>query len=648
MLARPGIVRAESAARGASSDLSGARRVVIAAAAAILLAGPTVLSFLTGGYFDVPREWAGLIAWGLVVVAVAILPRPFVASRPAVLATGGLALFAAWTLLSTIWAPIAGLAYTAGQLVALYLGVLLAATALLSVRGAERLAEPALATGILVVIGYGLSERMVPGLLHFARSLGAQGRLEQPLTYWNAMGELGAIGIVLAARIAGDTTRGPRLRIAAAMATAPLGMGLYLSFSRGALFACAAGLVALIVVAPHRQQLRAVLLAIATAVLAAAAAAPFSVITTLTGAESTRERDGLVVLALLLVIAAVSAVVQHRLVAGAAEGGLALPRRAGWIALAVVLAGLAVAVVSGAKENSASPLAAGASRLTTLQSDRYSYWRVAMDTFDQQPLRGVGAGAWSVAWVRLRPHNVGAQDAHSLPLQTMAELGVVGLILLLTFLGGVSLAARRALHRSPALAAGPIAGVVAYVAHSPLDWDWQMPALTLVAIVLAGLLVALSSAPDEAAAPYGRGSAGDVNRPASPGSVAGRVTFVMLAVVACAWFALGVRAFREVASVNRLLGGGARLTAVQAHAARAELDRASLLNPDQEINFLRAQVAERSGDRDRALMIAEILTRREPQNVNAWLLVSILTKPGSAAYQQAEARLRALAPPVPQ
>jgi len=500
--AHPRTVRSEPAdavaVRGGASDLNGARRIVVGLAAAILLAGPTVLSFFTGGYFDVPREWTGVIGWALVVLGVALVPRPFAFSRPFVLATGGLALFAAWTLLSIVWAPIAGLAYTAGEIVALYLGVLLAAAALLSVRRAQRLAEPALATGILVVIGYGLSERMLPGLLHFARSAGADGRLEQPLTYWNAMGELAAIGIVLAARIAGDATRGSRLRIAAAMSVAPLGMGLYLSFSRGALFACAAGLVALIVLAPSRQQLRAALVAIATSVLAGVAAGPFSAITSLAGTESTREREGIAVLALLIVVAALTALLHHRQVAGTSEAALRLPRRAGWIALAVVCVGLAVAIVAGAKESSSAPLGSGASRLTTLQSDRYSYWRVAMRIFGQQPLRGVGAGGWSAAWLRYRPHNVGAQDAHSLPLQTMAELGTVGLILLLAFLGGVALAAQQALARRPGLAAGPIAGVVAYVAHSPLDWDWQMPALTLVAIVLAGLLLGLGSAPDEA------------------------------------------------------------------------------------------------------------------------------------------------------
>ena len=79
------------------------------------------------------------------------------------------------------------------------------------------------------------------------------------------------------------------------------------------------------------------------------------------------------------------------------------------------------------------------------------------------------------------------------PLQTLAELGLVGLALLVVFLGGVALAARarhtRVPPRSPA---GPIAGFVAMVAHAPLDWDWQMPAVTLVALVLAAGLLALA------------------------------------------------------------------------------------------------------------------------------------------------------------
>jgi O-antigen ligase len=357
---------------------------------------------------------------------------------------------------------------------------------------AQRWVEPAMAAGALIVIGYGLSERLLPGLLTFARSVSAQGRLEQPLTYWNAMGELAAIGFVLSARLAGSDDRPRWLRAAAAAAAAPLGLGLYISFSRGALFACVAGLVALIVLAPRREQLTAILVTVSAGVLAAVAAAPFKEVTGLSGGSATREQQGVIALALVAAVIAVAFLVSWRLVPRERPAELKLPRHAASLALAVICVGLAIAIVSGAKESSTRPLSGGASRLTTLQSNRYTYWRVALRAFGDQPLRGVGAGGWAVYWLRYRPIAEGAQDAHSLPLQTLAELGVVGLALLGTFLGGVTWAAVDALRAARGVAAGPIAGGVVYLAHAPLDWDWQMPAVTLVALMLAGALLALA------------------------------------------------------------------------------------------------------------------------------------------------------------
>jgi uncharacterized integral membrane protein len=467
-------------------------RGVLTGARAVLLAGPTALAFFTGGYFDEPRAWSGLIVWLLVAIAAVINGRSLPRARTAWLAFGGLAALAAWTLASIAWAPVAGSAYHAGQTTVLYLGALLVATMLLPGRW-QRAVEPALASGTLIVIGYGTSERLVPGLLHFSRSVSAQGRLEQPLTYWNAMGELAALGFVLCARIAGDGDRDPRLRAAAAAASAPLGLGLYLSFSRGALFACAAGIVALVVLAPRREQLEGLIVTIAAGALAAAAAAPFGGVTSLSGALSTREWQGAVVLVLLFVIMAVASSVEWGLQRRDTDGGpLRLPRAAPWLATALICAGLGGAIVVGAKEHSATALSASASRYTTLQSNRYAYWRVTFKAFEHEPLRGVGAGGWAVWWLRYRPFSESATDAHSLPFQTLAELGVVGVALLLTFVGAVALSAARAVRARPALAAGPVAGLVVYLVHSPLDWDWQMPAVSLVAFVLAGTVLALA------------------------------------------------------------------------------------------------------------------------------------------------------------
>ena len=468
------------------------RSALSAVAVAVLLAGPTVLAFFAGGYFDAPRVWAGLIAWLLVAVAMVVSPRPLPRTLGPAMAILGLGLLAAWTLVSMTWAPIAGSAYHAGQRVIMYTGVLIAATALLRTGRALRAVEPALAAGATVVIGYGLAGRMLPGLLHYTHSVSAQGRLEQPLTYWNAMGELAALGLVLAIRLAGDVSRSRRMRTLAVVAAVPLGTGLYISFSRGALFAAAAGLVALVVLMPTTAQLRALVLGVIAAALAAVAAAPFSGVTSLKGSPATLEHQGAVVLVALAVICALAALAALRVTRDGDSRRLKLPRHAPLIALVVICAGLALAIVAGAKESSATQLSAGASRYETLQSNRYDYWRVAWHVFKQEPIRGVGAGGWAVAWLQSRTIDEGAQDAHSLPLQTAAELGLVGVVMLLAFLGGIALAGRRAHRLAPELAAGPVAGVVVYVAHAPLDWDWEMPAVTLVALILAGAVLALS------------------------------------------------------------------------------------------------------------------------------------------------------------
>jgi hypothetical protein len=468
------------------------RSAALGAARVTLLAGPTALAFFSGGYFDEARAWAGLGAWLLVLLGALAGGRPVPRDRGARLALGGLALLAAWTLLSMLWAPIVGSAYHAGQIVVLYLGVLWAATILLDGRRVLAAVEPAAALGALIMIGYGLSERLLPGVLAFARSATAQGRLEQPLTYWNAMGEAAAIGLVLSARLAGDASRPRWLRTVASASAAPLGMGLYASFSRGALFAFAAGLVALLVAAPVRMQLRALLVTVGTAILAAVVAAPLEGVTSLGGSLSTREGQGAIALAALAVIAIAASAGQLWFVAAAPSGSLQLPRRASLWTLGVVCAGLALAIVIGAHERAGVPISGSATRLATLQSNRYDYWRVALRAFAAEPLHGVGAGGWAVWWLRDRPYAAGAQDAHSLELQTLAELGIVGIVLLAAFLAGIALAARRAYGAAPGAAAGLIAGFVVWLAHSPLDWDWQMPAVTLITLVLGGGLLALA------------------------------------------------------------------------------------------------------------------------------------------------------------
>jgi hypothetical protein len=472
------------------------RRAVTAVAAACLLVGPTVLAFFSGGYFSEPRLIAGLAVWALVLALTVLGPVPLPRELPGRLALAGLAVLAAWTAISVTWAPLAAPALAAVQRLLLYTGALLLAVGVLREPRALRAAEPVLALGAAVVIGYGLAGRLLPGIVELARSESAGGRLEQPITYWNAEGALAAIGLVLCARLAGDRTRAPALRSLAAAAVAPLGAGVYLSFSRGAIAVALLGLVVLVAATRSRAQLRAAAIALVAGTAAAACTGSFAGVASLAGSIGNRERDGAIALVLLSAVAAAAAGLAAR-EARSRPGADGLPWARRLTPLAAVVA---VAVGAGllagglAERPSADELSARADvrRLATVSSNRYEYWRVGVAAFADHPLTGLGAGGFRVRWLREREIPEAVRDVHSLELEHAAELGLPGLLALGILLAGGLLAARAALRRDAAAAAGPAAAALVWLLHASIDWDWQLPAVALPAVVLTGALVAIS------------------------------------------------------------------------------------------------------------------------------------------------------------
>jgi O-antigen ligase len=165
------------------------------------------------------------------------------------------------------------------------------------------------------------------------------------------------------------------------------------------------------------------------------------------------------------------------------------------------VAGFAASLLAG--NDAHSSLTPTAGRLVSLRSNRYEYWKVAGRAFAGEPLRGVGAGGWAVRWRRERPFNAQARNAHSLYFGTAAELGLVGLALLAAWLAGVALAARDALRAAPEAAAGLVAVVAVWAAHVALDWDFELPAATLPALLAAGALLALAEESYRASATRG-------------------------------------------------------------------------------------------------------------------------------------------------
>jgi hypothetical protein len=481
------------------------RRAVPVAATAVLLAGPTILAFRSGGYYTEPRLIAAIVAWLLVLALALTGPAPLPRTTAGRAALGGLALLCAWSAVSVSWAPLRGPAIESVQRLVLYAGALVVAVGALRSPAALRAVEPALAAGATIVIGYGLAGRLLPGILQLDRSVSAGGRLEQPLTYWNAEGALAAVGLVLCARLAGDRSRPRPMRIAAAAAAVPLGAGVYLSYSRGAIAAAVLGLSILVAAAPSRAQLRAAAVALAGGIAAAACSAAFRGVAALEGSASQRSREGAVVLVLLALIAAAAAFATAReRRPGVHDAALDPPDTAHRSRrLTAITAALAAAVAIGlvvgglAERPSQADLAAGAGagRLTTVTSNRYEYWRVGVEALAREPRTGVGAAGFRVEWLRERPIAEAVRDAHSLEVEIAAELGLPGLAAFALLVGGVAAATLRALRLHGALAAGPCAGLVVWFAHASIDWDWQLPAVSLPAIVLAGALVALAERP---------------------------------------------------------------------------------------------------------------------------------------------------------
>jgi O-antigen ligase len=470
--------------------------------AAVLVAAPTVLAFFSGGYFGVSHGQVGVLvsalAWLLVALVLVLEPAPLPPSRAGRVALAGLAALTAWTALSLLWSPLRDPGLADVERTALYCAAFVAGVAVLRGTWIARTIEPALLFGISVVCGYALATRLLPGIVESTGGFRAGSRLDQPLTYWNALGALSAMGLLLAIHTAADARRAARLRLAGAALIPPLGLVLFLTVSRGAHLAAAVGVVVLLLMARDRRAVAASVLGVALVALTAGIAARFPGVVELQGSNSTREHEALAVLALTLVLSGASVAIQTALLRLERRGEAwtsalrtrpALGAPAG--AAALVCIALGVSAFAGG-EVGASPDQKGPERFRTIETNRWHYWEVAVDSFAEQPLTGSGVHGFAADWLERRDIDEAVQDGHSLYIETLTELGLPGFVFLLTFLGGAALALVRAGEPGWAAAAA------VWAIHAGVDWDWEMPALTLVFIVLAAAASATAASTQRA------------------------------------------------------------------------------------------------------------------------------------------------------
>ena len=430
------------------------------------------LGFDSGGYAATAWGWSAIALFAVLTVLVARgIGRP---GRAALAFVGAFAALAIWIAASLLWSSHVSATVLEVQRALVYVGA--AALFVLAGRGRGLLAGVLGAATLLC--GYGLVNWLLgnPEVPASADPQAAE-RLSEPIGYANGVAILATMGLLLSLGFAARASRAPAA--AAAAATAPLfAATLYFTFGRGAWLALAVGLGVAVAIGPGRLQFAATALAIAVPAAMAVVAAD------LFGASGW-------LAPVVLLLSALAVAVPYVLRSAEARYHPSPRARQAFAAVLIALPVLAVAAVlvrlGGPAEAYDSFKAAPApthgdvqGRVFSLSgSNRADYWRVAWRVYEEHPALGAGAGTYSRSWLRERPVPQPVQDAHSLYLETLAELGPIGLALLLVALAA-PFAAPRTWWTPVALAP-----YVAFLAHAAQDWDWELPAVTVAALACA-------------------------------------------------------------------------------------------------------------------------------------------------------------------
>jgi hypothetical protein len=486
----------------------------LGAASWALCFGLIVLLGLEGGGYDpLVHDQVGIAAWWalLALVAVGVLPRRRLGAAPLV-GLGLLAGFAIWVCLSLIWTESAERTLVDVARVLTYVAIF--ALVLISRDGREtqRLIG-AVAAGIVVIAVVALLSRLHPDWFptsqQTGRILGAEDRLSFPLNYWNALAALTAIGIPLLLQLASEA-RLVLTRAAAAAALPALMLVVYLTLSRGGIGAAAiATLVFLLVAADRLPKLVSLAIAGAGGALLVALAHEREALRDGLGTALAHEQGDELMLIVLVVCAAVG-LLQAAIAASGRRWerpGWSRPSRqgatAGFALGVVALLVLALAVDAPGRVSDAwaefkegGGPGEGSERLTSAAGEsRYQFWSSTLDQNATAPLVGTGSGTFQFWWAREGDTAETVRDAHSLYMQTLGELGIVGLLLLLSFFAWVFVSGLRAALLSDAAErsrlAAALAGFSVFLMTAAVDWMWQIPVVPVAALLLAcGLLVA--------------------------------------------------------------------------------------------------------------------------------------------------------------
>ncbi|MDP8956842.1 MAG: O-antigen ligase family protein [Actinomycetota bacterium] len=606
------------------------------------------IAFDGGSYGIESRATLAIAAWWTVLMAVVLglwpLARP---PRAAWLAGAFLAGLALFTAASMAWAESAERAFTEFNRVGLYLAVFVVAV-LAGTRGnvgrwSDAIAIAVAATGLLA-----LTTRLFPDVLPRGEVPeflpGAFTRLSYPVEYWNGLAILIAIGFPLLFRAA-TADHAAVWRGLAIGAFPALAAAMYLTSSRGGFATALVATVAFLTLTPRRWPAAA---AVTVALLGSAASIsvllqrralvndPF---------ESPVAADEGRSAALLILVICTAAGLVYAVSTLYLAGIVRVPSFAGHLAvILVVLAGLVGIAASDPVERfetfKAPPTAVEETDLIRAHllsgngSGRWQFWGAAADQFESRPLVGQGAGSWEAWWTQHGSIAMFTRDAHSLYLETLGELGIVGFTLIAgAFLMGLVSGVRRLLASEGderLCIAAVLAAFVAYAVAAGVDWMWELTVVSIIGVALLGFLTGPATAPAQRPRVL----------PSDAGDAPKRWRFAAgAAALATGWLLICAQIIPLLAGVKI---SDSQAAAREGDAEQAIEDAASARNiqPWAASPYLQlALVQEAIGNLDGAEESIREAIDRDPVNWRLWLVAArIETRAGEIATARTSLR----------
>ena len=515
----------------------------------------------------------------------------------------------------------------------------------------------------LVVCGYAVLTKIFPGALNPDE---VYARLREPFGYWNSVGLMSAAAVPACLWLAARRSGHAALNALAYPALGVLVVACLLAYSRGALLAMAIGCIVWFAVVPLRLRGVAVLatgglVGVLVGLWAFGEGALSQDRVDLAQRAAAGHDLGILMVAMVLVLLVAGLAVNF----GLAERAPSPPIRRGVGVAVLACVALVPVVLAGVLATSAQGLSGSVSkgfhdltnpnaavpsndptRLTAIGSVRARYWDEALRIWRSHELLGAGAGGYHTARTRIRQDTLNVRHAHGYIVQTMADLGLVGLAITLALLAAwLAAAARTTGVVGPRAQRGPytpervglltlVAVVVVFGVHSFVDWSWIVPGNAVLALLCAGWVAGRGPLTEPlGVSPGWRAALAAASR--TPWRVAGAVGLAALTAVAV-W-----TTWQPQRSVDAT---DAALQAVEGNRlpeARADVTRARAADPLSTTPlYVGATVELATNNVSGARRLYQEAVHMQPASPEPWLRLAQF----ELSQSHARAALRALGP----